>query len=290
MGLAPPPSEARRAELADFLRTRRAAVTPEAAGLPANGRRRTPGLRREEVASLAGVGLSWYTWLEQGRDIHPSASVLDAIAGVLRLDAAGRAHLFHLTGTELPLSEEPPATEAPEDLRAFVEALAPHPAYLTSPRADVLAWNAPAAELIHDFGADPPEHRNLLRVLLCDPAKRGGGPAWEDTAKRTLARFRAEYARRPGDPAFAALVGELERLSPEFRAWWPRHQVLAAQSGTKTIAHPRLGVLRLHHLQSAPTSHPDLRLTTYVPADAATSTALARFAPERTALAPTRSR
>ena len=104
MGAAPPPS-ARHAELTDFLRTRRAQVTPEQVGLEANGRRRTPGLRREEVAQLAGVGLSWYTWLEQGRDIHPSAHVLDAIARVLALDAAERAHLFHLARVELPLPE-----------------------------------------------------------------------------------------------------------------------------------------------------------------------------------------
>src|SRR6476619_917420 len=124
-GSAPPPSETRRSELADFLKHRRAHVSPEQVGLEANGRRRTPGLRREEVAQLAGVGLSWYTWLEQGRDIHPSAHVLDAIARVLALDAAERAHLFHLARVELPLPEGDYPRHASPELRAIVAGLVP---------------------------------------------------------------------------------------------------------------------------------------------------------------------
>ena len=128
MGPAPPPSSTvRRTELSDFLRSRRAKVAPEQVGLEPNGHRRTPGLRREEVAQLAGVGLSWYTWLEQGRDIHPSPQVLDAVARVLRLDAAERAHLFHLARIELPLPEGDYPREASPALRVFVEAMDPHP-------------------------------------------------------------------------------------------------------------------------------------------------------------------
>src|SRR4051794_41645106 len=141
VGVAPPPSEARRAELSDFLRTRRAKVAPQDAGLEANGRRRTPGLRREEVAQLAGVGLSWYTWLEQGRDIHPSPQVLDALARVLRLDSAERAHLFHLARVELPLPAGDYPRTAPPELAAIVDGLVPNPAYLLGPRTDVLGWN-----------------------------------------------------------------------------------------------------------------------------------------------------
>src|SRR3954454_16648145 len=126
VGLAPPPSQERRSELTDFLRNRRAQVTPQDAALPANGRRRTPGLRREEVAQLAGVGLSWYTWLEQGRDIKPSAQVLDALARVLRLDGAVRAHLFHLARVELPLPEGGYPREASPELRAVVDGLVPY--------------------------------------------------------------------------------------------------------------------------------------------------------------------
>jgi transcriptional regulator with XRE-family HTH domain len=289
VGAAPPPSrpddarsaaqasrsdQARRAELADFLRTRRGLVAPGDVGLEADGRRRTPGLRREELAQLAGVGLSWYTWLEQGRDIRPSAQVLDAIARVLRLDAAERAHLFHLARVELPLPEGDYPREASPALRAFVDALHPHPAYVTGPRADVLAWNQATVRVFHDWGAEPPERRNLLWWLFGDAAWDRSSPNWEDTAKHALARFRAQHARRPGDPSFAALIEELSAASPEFKAWWPRHEVVGEQSGTKTIARPGLGTLRLHHLQSTPTSDPELRLTIYVPADAPTRTAI----------------
>jgi transcriptional regulator with XRE-family HTH domain len=277
VGLAPPPSHARRSELADFLRDRRARVTPESAGLLANGRRRTPGLRREEVAQLAGVGLSWYTWLEQGRDIKPSAQVLDALARVLRLDGAERAHLFHLARVELPLPGGDYPREAPPELAAIVEELAPNPAYLLGPRTDVLAWNRPAEEVIGRPTAAPDGRPNVLWWLFTTEEPRG--EQWRATARNTLARFRAEHARRLADPAFGALLEALQAASPEFRAGWAHHEVLAEQLGAKTIEHPRLGTLRLHHLQSVPTSHPDLRLTQFTPADAPTRAALARFGP-----------
>jgi PAS domain-containing protein len=276
VGLAPPPSRARRSELADFLRDRRARVTPESAGLLANGRRRTPGLRREEVAQLAGVGLSWYTWLEQGRDIRPSPQVLDALARVLRLDGGERAHLFHLARVELPLPGGDYPRDAPPELRAIVDELVPNPAYLLGPRTDVLAWNRAAVAVLGQPASAPDGRPNLLWWLFTSDEPRG--EQWRTTARHTLARFRAERARRLADPAFAVLLEALERASPDFRSWWPRHEVLTEQLGTKTIAHARLGTLRLHHLQSAPTSHPDLRLTQFTPADEPTRSALAGLA------------
>jgi transcriptional regulator with XRE-family HTH domain len=273
LGLAPPPSAARRTELADFLKHRRAQVTPESAGLEANGRRRTPGLRREEVAQLAGVGLSWYTWLEQGRDIKPSPQVLDALARALRLDAAERAHVFHLARVELPLPAGDYPREAPPELHAVVEGLMPNPAYLIGPRADVLAWNRVAARVIGEPTAAPDGRPNVLWWLFTSDERRDEQS--RATARNTLARFRAEHARRIGDPDFAALVDALDEASPQFRALWPRHEVLTEQLGTKTIEHPELGTLRLHHLQSVPTSHPDLRLTQFAPADDATRATLA---------------
>jgi transcriptional regulator with XRE-family HTH domain len=275
VGLAPPPSEERRSELTDFLRTRRAQITPTDAGLPPNGRRRTPGLRREEVAQLAGIGLSWYTWLEQGRDIKPSAQVLDALARVLRLDRAERAHLFHLARVELPLPAWGYTREAPPQLADVVACLAPNPAYLIGPRADVLAWNPAATAMLGAPTSAPDGRQNLLWWLFTTDEPRT--EQRQATARNTLARFRAEHARRIGDPDFAALVEALEQASRQFRAWWPRHEVLSDQLGTKTIEHPRVGRLVLHHLQSAPTSHPDLRLTQFVPADDATRHALARL-------------
>jgi transcriptional regulator with XRE-family HTH domain len=258
--------------LAEFLKHRRALVSPESVGLEANGRRRTPGLRREEVAQLAGVGLSWYTWLEQGRDIRPSAQVLDALARTLRLDTGERAHLFHLARVELPLPAGDYPREAPPELSAVVAALVPNPAYLIGPRMDVLAWNTAAARVIGEPQAAPDGRVNLLWWLFTVDEPRS--EQWRDTARNTLARFRAEHARRIGDPDFAALIEALEAASPAFRAWWPRHEVLTEQLGTKTIDHPELGTLRLHHLQSVPTSHPDLRLTQFAPADETTRSTL----------------
>jgi transcriptional regulator with XRE-family HTH domain len=274
VGLAPPASEARRAELTDFLRQRRAQVAPERFGIEPNGRRRTPGLRREEVAQLAGVGLSWYTWLEQGRDIKPSAQVLDALARVLELDAGERAHLFHLARVELPLADTGYLHEAPPELRALVDGLVPHPAYLITARTDVLAWNRAAAGLLGTPPAGPDGPPNLLWWLFTEER----GEQWDDTARNTLARFRAEHARRIGDPGFVSLIDALERQSERFRALWSEHEVMTGQLGTKVIEHPELGTLRLYHLQSIPTEHPDLRLTQFVPADEATKSAMQRYA------------
>ena len=244
-------------------------------GLPANGRRRTPGLRREEVAQLAGVGLSWYTWLEQGRDIKPSAQVLDALARVLRLGAAERAHLFHLARVELPLPGEGYPREAPPELVAIVEGLVPNPAYLIGPRTDVLAWNRVARAILGGPARAPDGRPNLVWWLFTSEDRTG--EQWRATGRAALARLRAEHARRLGDPDFAALLDALHEASPRFGAEWARHEVLTEQLGSKTIDHPEHGTLRLYHLQSAPTSHPDLRLTQFVPSDDATRAILARL-------------
>jgi transcriptional regulator with XRE-family HTH domain len=271
LGLAPPPT--RREELAEFLRLRRERTSPESVGLQGGGRRRTPGLRREEISQLAGVGLSWYTWLEQGRDITPSASVLDALARVLDLDPAEHAHLFHLAGVPVPVAADPYPTEAPPELLAIVEALDPNPAYLLGPRTDALAWNRGATRVFGAPSRAPDGMRNLLWWLFTAPGVHS--PAWEDTGRDTLARFRAEHARRYGDPAFTRLIGALLEESARFRELWPRHEVLDAQIGTKHIDHPELGPIVVHHLQSIPTSHQDLRLVQFAPADERTRTVLA---------------
>jgi transcriptional regulator with XRE-family HTH domain len=275
MGVAPPPS--RHAELGEFLRLHRERRTPRSVGLPVTGQRRTPGLRREEVSSLAGVGLSWYTWLEQGRDVTPSAGVLDALARVLDLSTAERAHLFHLAGVPVPTADGDYPRTAPPDLAAVVEGLLPVPAYLSGPRGDILAWNAGASRLLGEPTAAPDGLRNMLWWLF---TREDRGPAIDTTSRQTLARFRAEHARRHGHPEFDALVAALHEASPRFRELWPRHEVLAAQLGTKTVQHPDLGRLEILHLQSVPTSDPELRLAQYVPMDAATRAAFARIGAE----------
>jgi transcriptional regulator with XRE-family HTH domain len=273
LGLAPPPT--RREELAEFLRLWREQTSPESVGLSANGNRRTPGLRREEIAMLAGVGLSWYTWLEQGRDITPSASVLDALARVLSLDTPERAHLFDLAGVAVPAASGDYPTEAPPELRVIADGLQPNPAYLFGPRTDVLAWNDAATALLGSPTQAPDGLTNLLWWLFTG---EGVAPsaAWEETGRLTLARFRAEHARHYGEPAFTSLITALLHASPRFRELWPRHEVTAAQLGTKTFVHPELGPLSVHHVQSVPTSHPELRLVQFVPADERTRAALAR--------------
>ncbi|WP_169738303.1 helix-turn-helix transcriptional regulator [Patulibacter minatonensis] len=286
MGVPPPPTEtraeapSRHAELGEFLRLHREATTPASVGLEVVGRRRTPGLRREEVSQLAGVGLSWYTWLEQGRDVTPSAGVLDALARVLDLRVAERAHLFHLSGVAVPTADGAYPTEAPVHLAAIVEGLEPYPAYLLGPRMDVLAWNAAATRLLGTPTAAPDGTTNLLWWMFTADGADDRGPQWHATARSNVARFRAQHARRYDDPRFRELLDALLDVSPAFRELWPRHEVLADQVGTKVIERDDLGRLEIYHLQSVPTSDPDLRLTQFVPADDATRATFARLSAE----------
>jgi transcriptional regulator with XRE-family HTH domain len=275
-------SPVRRDELRAFLRSRRARLSPADVGLPDDGaRRRTPGLRREELAALAGVGVSWYTWLEQGRDIHPSPDVLDALARALRLDNAERATLFALARSELPLPDgvdsEPSDNggDGRAQLVALVDALHPMPAYLIGPMTRILAWNRAASALFGSPDHLPADRRSLLWMLLIDPGHDAANPAREATARNMVARFRSEYAQHAGDPAYEEFIAQLRAHSPRFAQWWGEHEVNDTQRGTKTMEHPTLGTLRLHHAQTVPSGAPDLRLTVYAPADAATRAALA---------------
>jgi transcriptional regulator with XRE-family HTH domain len=274
MGVAPPPT--RRDELSAFLRSRRARLAPTDVGLPDDGsRRRTPGLRREELAVLAGVGVSWYTWLEQGRDINASPQVLDAIAHALRLDAAERATLYALAREEVPLPDPSEEPEPHDELAALVHAMDPHPAYLLGPLTRVLAINRAGEAVLGGFDHLPPEHRSLLYRWFVDwpPARRSG--TWESTGRSIVARFRAEHARHAGEPEYEALIALLRANSAEFAQWWDSHDVADRQRGTKTIEHPELGTLRFCHAQTIPTGAPELRLTVYAPADEATRAVLA---------------
>lgn len=279
--MAVAPSHFRREELRAFLRSRRARLSPADVGLPENGaRRRTPGLRREELAALAGVGVSWYTWLEQGRDINPSPEVLDALARALRLDSAERRTLFALARTELPLADDLAGTD-PErlddigQLVALVDSLHPNPAYLLGPMTRILAWNRAASVVLGSPGHLPPDRRYLLWWLMVEPGGPGVSPQRDETARLTLARFRAEYARHAGEPQYEEFLAQMRERSERFCEWWDEHEVVETQRGTKVLEHPRLGTLRLHHVQTVPTGQPELRLAVYAAADEATRAALA---------------
>jgi transcriptional regulator with XRE-family HTH domain len=218
------------AELGRFLRSRRARLAPADVGLAPGSRRRVDGLRREEVAELAGIGATWYAWLEQGRDVRASAAALERLALALRLSPDERLHLFALAGRE-PGPQG--ATATPPVLpswRQLLDALDPYPALIRDDRWDVLAWNR-AELLATDWGAYDPADRNVIRDHLTDPAKRAHTPGWEETGRQMLALLRMEAGPRLGEPRFAGLVDRLERESPEFRAWWAEQRVLQLHEG-----------------------------------------------------------
>ena len=274
MGPAPTPS--RRTQLADFLRAKRAAISPADIGLPANGHRRTPGLRREEVAQRAGVGLSWYTWLEQARDITPSAQVLLALSRALELSPPEQAHLFVLAGVALQPEPGQPDSDVDEQTATLVHALLPHIAYVLSPRFDVLVHNRAAEVIMSDLVARPPHRRNLLLWLFDGQTDwGGGGPEWEATARANLLDFRTEYDRHPDDPSYQRLVDELTGRSELLRDWWAEHGVQPPEPVRKLIRHATLGPLNLLQSQSCLAHKPSLRLRMLVPADDRTRRLLA---------------
>jgi transcriptional regulator with XRE-family HTH domain len=255
----------RREELADFLRRRRASIRPEDVGLPSGGRRRTPGLRREEVAQLAGVGTTWYTWLEQGRDVRASMEVFEAIARALRLTPAERTHLILLgRGEEAPACKPPPERISPT-LRRLIENLGPNPAMVLGRRWDYLAWNRAASALFGDFDGIPRPARNHLWQLFMNPIRREMLPDWQETTRLAAAKFRADSASHLGDPSFEELIQELRQASPEFCKAWKRHEVARVGEGRKVIHHPIAGTLVFEHAVFNPVEASEQRLTLYSP-------------------------
>jgi len=257
--------EHRRAELADFLRRRRASLQPADVGLRAGGRRRTPGLRREEVAQIAGVGATWYTWLEQARDVRASLEVLEAIATALRLTPAERAHLLLLGRGEAPPAVAAPAERASPTLKRLIEHLGVNPAFILGRRWDYLAWNDAAAALLGDLGSLPRAARNHVWLTFTDPRRRELFCDWERSSRLITAKFRADSAQHLGDPAFDELVRALRRSSPEFCKAWKRHEVARDGEGRKDLRHPVVGPLSFEHAVFNPTNEPDQRLILYSP-------------------------
>jgi MmyB-like transcription regulator ligand binding domain/Helix-turn-helix domain len=269
--VAPPPVSAgqrgeRRAELAAFLRARRSRIRPADVGLPPGFRRRTPGLRREEVAQLAAVGVTWYTWLEQGRPIHVSAQVLTAIARTLRLDEAEREHLFRLA--EMPTM--PPAVDdpaVPGEVLEILTALEPLPATLLNSRYDVLAANAGYEALFRGWHTVPCERHNILWCCFVEPTARQRFLNMDEQMPRLVGTLRASFAHHLGEPAWTGFIRRLSLASPEFARLWARHDVARPATAIKQIRHPDAGVLTMRSTSLAVAGMPEARIVTYTPAD-----------------------
>ena len=259
--------ERRRQELADFLRTKRSSLQPEDVGLPDGGRRRTPGLRREEVALLAGVGTTWYTWLEQGRDVRASLDVLEAFSRALRLTPAERSHLILLGRGEQAKPCKPPAEEVSPTLRRLVENVGPGPAYLLGRRWDYLAWNKSFERVFMWEPGPEPLSRNHVWLWFMDPSRRTlCSGDWATSARLLVAKFRADSARNIGDPAFEELISALNSSSPEFRKLWKRHEVAGSGEGRKELTHPAVGPLAFDHAVFLHGDSGEKRLILYSPA------------------------
>jgi transcriptional regulator with XRE-family HTH domain len=252
-----------RRELGDFLRAMRARLTPEAVGFPSGTRRRTPGLRREEIAQLCGVSATWYTWIEQGRDISVSPTTLSRLASVFRLSEAERTYLFGLAGKADPAANQ---TIDDEDAGTSVALAAtintiPLPAYLLDRLWNARAWNARAERLFIgwlDQTADKGE-KNLLRYVFTSEAARSLIRNWEERARRLVAEFRADAGRHLDDPPIKALVSELAGKSEEFSRYWNEHVVLSREGGERTFDHPLDGFLRYEQITMTLANKPELK-------------------------------
>jgi transcriptional regulator with XRE-family HTH domain len=255
----------KRQELGEFLKSRRARLRPDDLDVPSFGRRRVPGLRREELAQLAGVSVDYYVRLEQGRAGQPSEGVLDALGRALRLDDTEWAHLHDLGRPVRRRRREPPPERVRSEVRRLMGALdsTSSPAMVIGRRADVLAWNETAAALVADWGTLPPEQRNAARHVFLDEGARELYPDWEEGARATVAYLRLAAGRHPDDPALAELIGELSMNSEEFRRWWPRHDVQEKTHGMKRFMHPIVGPLTLAYESLALAGDDDQTLVVY---------------------------
>jgi transcriptional regulator with XRE-family HTH domain len=259
------PELSRRREFGAFLRSRRARLTPHEVGLSAGFRRRTPGLRREEVAQLAGVGTTWYTWLEQGRDVRASSEVLCALAEALRLNRAERQYLFQLTGQQIARIGCSARPEVAEPLQRMLHALTEQPAYILGRRWDVLCWNRAAEIVFGDYARLEGDERNSIYMLFGNPHHRHLLVDWQDLAPIALGMFRAENAAHAGDPDYDRLVGTLMARSPEFRQFWQRHEVSDYVPVRKRILHPVAGRMVFEYSSLTADDQSGAKLVIYTP-------------------------
>lgn len=259
--------------LGDFLRDRRARLSPEA-GAPS--RRRTPGLRREEVAARAGVSVTWYTWLEQGRGGPPSDEVLEQLAGALELDAAAREVLFILAHRRPPpLKPTTTSPIVPAAVQHVLDALKTSPAYVKTPTWDIVAWNAAALAVLSDFSALPLTERNVLRRLFHPSAKRVSAPDWESDARFAVAAFRVGAARAGDSPEAVALTAELQETNADFRRLWAEKEMRSGWGGIKRFDHSVAGPLTLEYSTFSIDGGHGLSMIVFTPATPADERAIA---------------
>ena len=264
MGKRPDPEAARRAELGTYLRAQRARLQPEDVGLsPKPGRRNTPGLRREEVAHVSGVGLTWYTWLEQGRHITTTAPVMDALAGALRLDREAHGHLRCLADLPMPEPEQIADGVAGEFAR-LLDTLLPSPACIVDPSFDFVAWNETFAAIWRPDRL--PEGRcNAVWMAFCEPEHRRTWVNWEQRSHSLLAELRAAAGQHAGDPKFAELIGAVEQNSSEFRAWWASYEVRQSIAGPLRVRTAEVGLISFDVIDLRLCTQPALRLSIHIP-------------------------
>jgi transcriptional regulator with XRE-family HTH domain len=258
--------DGRRSELAAFLRARRTRISPTDVGLPPGSRRRTPGLRREEVAQLAGIGVTWYTWLEQGRPIRASVQVLDAVARTLRLDQAEIEHLYRLADVPVAPTEAPVVAVSPA-LQEILESLDPLPAMLLNARYDLLASNQAQKDLFYQWHAVECLHRNILWCCFTEPEVRRRFLNFDQEAPLMVATLRASFGQHLGEPAWTGFIQRLSAASPKFAQLWRRHEVASLGSRTKHFLHPQAGLLRLRSTSLAVADMPEARIVVYTPID-----------------------
>ncbi len=246
-----------------YLRDRRTRLDPAALGF--SGRRRTPGLRREEVAQRADISATWYTWLEQGRGGAPSAEVLNRVAHALMLTDVEREHLFLLGLGRPPEVRYQALAGVTPRLQRVLDAMEASPALVRTATWDVVAWNRAAAAVLTDYGALPPAQRNLLRLIFLDPRARAAQPDWDSVARFVIGVFRGDAARTGAAATVQPLVDELSRASPEFAAMWRDNDVRGFGEGIKRLRHPVLGELALEYSTFAVDGRPDLTMLIYNP-------------------------
>jgi len=263
----------------EFLRSCRARIKPGELGLPVPQRKRTEGLRREDVAALSGVSVSWYTWLEQGRDMRVSDEVLERICHTFRLSADERIYLFSLVQHRPPRLPREEGVDAPPEIVRMIHGVAA-PAVVMNLRWDVLAWNRLNALIFRDYAQLPPGERNLAEILFTRPSHYEDPALFEDMARRMLAKLRVDYSRANDDPRFDALIRRLNTISPVFRRIWRTPEINVRSYGNHRFRHAEYGELAFEHTSYVPDGHPCIRVVICMPDDEATRQTVGRLVPK----------